>query len=104
MENAFFDPAAPAPVVVKLPDGFEIVLLRGYLSDYQAPVRPQDPGAAVLRLAVTDVVRWAASRVCMLLVILTTPDIYVEGEALLSVRSRTLVLVCVRPPVMCSCC
>jgi catechol 2,3-dioxygenase-like lactoylglutathione lyase family enzyme len=44
-----------APTIVKLPDGFEVILMhsaRGMRSAGMA--RPQDPGAAVLRLVVTD--------------------------------------------------
>lgn len=43
------------PTVVKLPDGFGIMLFpstRG--KKFAGTLRPQDPGAAVLRLAVTD--------------------------------------------------
>jgi catechol 2,3-dioxygenase-like lactoylglutathione lyase family enzyme len=46
---------ASSPTVVKLPDGFEVTLVpaaRGKQSAGSA--RPQDPGAAVLRLMVTD--------------------------------------------------
>lgn len=41
--------------VVKLPDGFEITLVRSAAGKRSAgSARPHDPGAAVLRLAVTD--------------------------------------------------
>ncbi|MEP7354555.1 MAG: VOC family protein [Acidobacteriota bacterium] len=42
------------PTTVKLPDGFEILLVKGTKND-SAAIRPQDPGAAVLRLMVNDV-------------------------------------------------
>ncbi len=44
-----------APMVVKLPDGFEVKLFHAVSGKRSAGlVRPQDPGAAVLRLVVTD--------------------------------------------------
>jgi catechol 2,3-dioxygenase-like lactoylglutathione lyase family enzyme len=44
-----------APTVVKLPDGFEVLLVRSVRGKKSAGIaRPRDPGAAVLRLAVTD--------------------------------------------------
>jgi catechol 2,3-dioxygenase-like lactoylglutathione lyase family enzyme len=44
-----------APVTVKLPDGFEILLVKSAPGKKSAGVtRPQDPGAAVLRLSVLN--------------------------------------------------
>jgi catechol 2,3-dioxygenase-like lactoylglutathione lyase family enzyme len=44
-----------APVTVKLPDGFEILLVKSAPGKKAAGVtRPQDPGAAVLRLSVVN--------------------------------------------------
>jgi catechol 2,3-dioxygenase-like lactoylglutathione lyase family enzyme len=48
-------PGAVNPVTVKLPDGFEIMLAHAARGRKSAgTARPGDPGAAVLRLAVTD--------------------------------------------------
>ncbi len=45
-----------APTVVKLPDGFEVKLFHSGPGKQSAgTLRPRDPGAAVLRLMVTDV-------------------------------------------------
>jgi catechol 2,3-dioxygenase-like lactoylglutathione lyase family enzyme len=45
-----------APTVVKLPDGFDVTLFHSTPGKRSAgTLRPQDPGAAVLRLMVTDV-------------------------------------------------
>ena len=45
-----------APTIVKLPDGFELRLVRAARGKKSAgQVRPRDPGAAVLRLMVPDV-------------------------------------------------
>jgi len=43
------------PMIVKLPDGFEVKLFHAASGKHSAgTLRPRDPGAAVLRLAVTD--------------------------------------------------
>ena len=48
--------SAAAPIVVKLPDGFELHLLRAGPGKKSAGLaRPRDPGAAVLRLVVPDI-------------------------------------------------
>ncbi len=45
-----------APTIVKLPDGFDVTLFRPAPGKRSAgTLRPRDPGAAVLRLMVTDV-------------------------------------------------
>jgi catechol 2,3-dioxygenase-like lactoylglutathione lyase family enzyme len=45
-----------APTVVKLPDGFDVTLFHSAPGKQSAgTLRPRDPGAAVLRLMVTDV-------------------------------------------------
>ncbi len=47
---------SPAATVVKLPDGFDVTLFHSARGKQSAgTLRPRDPGAAVLRLMVTDI-------------------------------------------------
>ena len=55
IEETILNSSAPPPSIVTLPDGFEIWLVRSARGTRGAGMaRPQDPGAAVLRLLVTD--------------------------------------------------
>jgi len=54
IEDALLN-ARGAASIVTLPGGFEIWLVKGKKQDAPIVVRPRDPGAAVLRLAVSDV-------------------------------------------------
>ncbi|HEY7338999.1 MAG TPA: VOC family protein [Bryobacteraceae bacterium] len=54
IEETLLNSAGPASVAT-VPGGFEIWLAKGKVEKTKPPVRPHDPGAAVLRLMVSDV-------------------------------------------------